>query len=222
MVKEKITRSYLETLSFSELLSLCDDFGLDIPENFDYHILVGELLEFSQESEDFDDEMDIEISQKEENTSSELTLPVSYNTTEVKLMLRNPVWGYVYWNISEADYTAISKNPSSQLFLRVCSFSEKEQVKPDDSFNIKISLSDYEQYILLPSNASFFRVDLLFAIGVSIDIVASSNILEIPQPSQVLKEYKPGKKIKMSKPVELSGMQNLLLEQYKNHRESFS
>ena len=158
----------------------------------------------------------------EENSSSELTLPVSYNTTEVKLMLRNPVWGYVYWNISEADYAAISKNPSSQLFLRVCSFSEKEQVKPDDSFNIKISLSDYEQYILLPSNASFFRVDLLFAIGVSIDIVASSNILEIPQPSQVLKEYKPGKKIKMSKPVELSGMQNLLLEQYKNHRESFS
>ena len=61
MVKEKITRSYLETLSFSELLSLCDDFGLDIPENFDYHILVGELLEFSQESEEFDDEMDIEV-----------------------------------------------------------------------------------------------------------------------------------------------------------------
>ena len=81
MVKEKITRSYLETLSFSELLSLCDDFGLDIPENFDYPFLVGELLEFSQESEDFDDEMDIEVSQKEENSSSELTLPVSYNTT---------------------------------------------------------------------------------------------------------------------------------------------
>ncbi len=218
MIKEKLTRSYLETLSFSELLSLANELDFDVPENLDYRLLVGELLQFSQEEQE---DLPLEMQVSEEDSLEPEDLPFSYNITEVKLMMRNPAWGYVYWNISEADYEAISKNSSSQLLLRVCSFSQKNQIKPDDSFNIKISLSDNEQYILLPAGKKYFRVDLLFAIGVSVDIVASSNILQIPSSSPILQEYTPGKKLSVSKPVELSGINELLKAHYTNHRESF-
>lgn len=216
MQKDKITRSYLETLSFSELLKLAEKLDLDIPENLNYHILVGEILELCQENgEILVEEMD--ISETDEKISVEL--PKSYNITEVKLMMLNPSWGYVYWNISESDFEEISKNPTSQLILRIGAYSEKDNLKPDETYNIQISLTDNEQYFLFPTDKKFIKVDLLFAIGVSIDILTSSNMLELPDCPPILKEFCPGKKLNISKPVELSGMIELLNEQYTNHRD---
>lgn len=222
MENEKLTRDHLETLSFSELVGLACQYGIDVPEDLDYNFLIGELLEVSESFASRKSQSEMTVSEKKDDSPDEIKLPVSYNLTEVQLMMRNPAWGYVYWNISEADYRAISKNPSFQLLLRICSFSEKDQIKPDDSFNIQISLEDNEQYILLPAGSRYYRVDLLFSIGISVDIVASSNVLCVPSGTEILNDYVPGKKFKMSPAVELSGMNELLSEHYKNHRESFS
>ena len=35
METENINRAYLETLSFSDLSKLADEYGVDVPENFD-------------------------------------------------------------------------------------------------------------------------------------------------------------------------------------------
>ena len=55
-----------------------------------------------------------------------------------------------------------------------------------------------------------------------VDILASSNVLEMPEGTTRLANIHPGKVSDMSKIMELSGMKELLFNQYENHRESFS
>ena len=55
-----------------------------------------------------------------------------------------------------------------------------------------------------------------------IDILASSEVLEMPTGSSRLVDVHPGKEEGLSPIMELSGMKELLLQHYKNHRESFS
>ena len=44
MQNEILTRAYLETLSFSDLVTLADNYGIDVPENLDRSFLIGELI----------------------------------------------------------------------------------------------------------------------------------------------------------------------------------
>ena len=50
MEDEKINRGYLETLSFSDLVKLADEYGVDVPEDLDRRFLICEILELVQEN----------------------------------------------------------------------------------------------------------------------------------------------------------------------------
>lgn len=223
MENEVLTRSYLETLSFLDLVNLADNYGIDVPENLNRNFLIAELLEVSQE-EDLNDDVSMMISDQddEEIIEKKEDLPMFYNTTEVQMLLRNPAWAFVYWNISEADINTLSNGFDTSLILRVCTLKDKEEQTPEDTFNIQISMNDKEQYILLPAGKRFFRVDLLCNIDGFIDILASSAVLEIPEGTEKLANIHPGNQNNISKILELSGMNELIMNQYKNHRESFS
>ena len=223
MQNEILTRAYLETLSFSDLVTLADNYGIDVPENLDRSFLIGELIEVSEEFDRNDEDSEMIVADEELVVSEEPNkLPEFYNSTEVEILLRNPAWAFVYWNISESDIQTLSKGFVTQLMLRVCSFSEKDQQNPDDAFNIQISMNDREQYVLLPAGKQYFRIDLLCSIDDVVDILASSNVLEMPEGTNRLANFHPGKLSEMSKIMELSGMKELLFNQYENHRESFS
>ena len=222
MLNDAINRSYLETLSFSDLLQIADKYGIDVPENLNRGFLIGEILEAVAESEAIFDDSELIISDEVFETPRNELLPKSYNSTEVKIMLRNPAWAFVYWNISEADHFSLEGAFVSQMRLRVNSFTEKDQQKPDDFFDIQISKEDNGQYVLLPAGKKYFRVDLLFNLDGIVDILASSNVLEMPKYSSLFTTIKPGKTDNLSPVMALSGVEELLIEHYTNHRESFS
>lgn len=222
MEKNVLSRAYLETLSFSELIKIADDEGIDVPSDFDRNFLIEEILEVYEDLEKIEkDDMIISDDEPEPKDEDEL-VPRAYNQTEVGIVLRNPAWAFVYWNISDSDRISLEKAFVSQMRIRVNSFSEKGQVKPDEFFDIQISKNDDGQYVLLPQNKKFFRVDLLFNLDNFVDILASSRILEKPKGSERFALLQPGKLENESEIMKLSGMNELLLEHYKNHRESFS
>lgn len=216
-----LSRAYLETLSFSELLKIADKDGIDVPEDFNRNFLIEEILEVQEDFEKIELD-DMIISDEESESPKEELVPRAYNSTEVEMVLRNPAWAFVYWNISESDRVSLEKAFVSQMWLRVNSFSEKDQVKPDEFFDIQISREDNGQYVLLPQNKKFFRVDLLFNLDNFVDILASSKILEKPRGTERFASFQPGNLESMSEIMKLSGTETLLLEHYKNHRESFS
>lgn len=216
-----LTRAYLETLSFSDLVKIADEEGIDVPEDFNRNFLIAEIIEVNEELSNPAKEEMI-ISDEEMESLEEELVPRAYNSTEVQMVLRNPVWAFIYWNISESDRISLEKAFISQMMLRVNSFSEPDQIKPDEFFDIQISREDNGQYVLLPQDKKYFRVDLLFNLDGIIDILASSKVLAKPRGSERFAMLQPGKFGNISEIMQLSGMNELLLDHYKNHRESFS
>ncbi|MCR5495534.1 MAG: DUF4912 domain-containing protein [Treponema sp.] len=218
----EINRAFLETLSFSDLVKVADEYGIDVPDDLNRAFLIGEIIEVVSDMENSMSQQEMIISD-EEFIAEEKEMSVrSYNITEVQIMLRNPAWAFVYWNISDSDRISLDKAFISQMMLRISSFSEKDQIKPDDFFDIQISKEDDGQYVLLPAGKKYFRIDLLFNIDGIIDILSSSKVMEMPVGADVLADIRPGRKEACSEIMKLSGYSDMLLEHYKNHRESFS
>lgn len=220
MNAEKINRSYLETLSFSDLSNLADEYGVDIPENFDRRLLIGELLELVEEGNASSGENMVIASEKTSDNSEDL--PENYNETQISCVLRNPVWAFVFWNISENDLSKLKELPDYDLMIRVCILSSMDEMNPVETFEVNASDDTQEQYILLPSGKKFFRFELVYVAGNQGEVLAFSPVIKIPQGGEALNEFVPGKENDYSKIIQLSGIEKVLMNQYTNHRHSFS
>lgn len=219
MVETVIKRSVLETLAFSELNRIADRFGIEIPVSFNRNELITDILEYAEAGGGYNTELDM-MDDGAGQKNSDL-FPRPYNLTDITIVLRNPAWAFVYWNISAADAVSLRKAAISRLVLRISCFSEKEQVKPDDFFDFQVERKDTGQYVFIPAGMCFLRADLIFAIDGIVDILASSETIEMPHGSPLLADFRPGHSKKVSAILELSGITKLMTEMYKNHRESF-
>lgn len=216
---ENITRPYLETLSFSDLSKIADEYGVEVPENLDRRFLICELMELAEDSKRFADD-NMVISGEVESDKNDL--PKNYNETQISCVLRNPAWGFVFWNISEADSLKLSSIPDCSLMLRICILSSPDELKPEEAFKINASSDTQEQYVLLPANKKYIRVELVYVSKNTGEVLAFSPVIEIPQAPEYLNELQPGKNDSFSDIENLSGIKKVLMEQYKNHRHSFS
>lgn len=219
MKQETINRAYLETLSFSDLVNLADEYGVDVPVDLDRRFLIAELLELASESDDSDDEMIINSSDGDDQT---LLLPKNYNETQISAVLRNPAWLFVFWNVSEADSLKIKETPGSSLKLRICSLSDPKDPKPEEAFEVQTPTESQEQYVLLPKGKKYIKVELVFVTPTSGQVLAFSPVITIPQGSSLVNNEDFIHEAEFSEIAKLSGINEILTEQYKNHRHSFS
>lgn len=217
MNEEKITRAYLETLSFSDLSNLADEYGVEVPENLNRNFLIAELLELAEDASGTAENM---IIASEEESGEIVDLPQNYNETQISCILRNPIWGFVFWNISDADSLQIKEEETS-LLLRICSFNSKDDLKPVEVLEVQASTTSQEQYILLPTEKKYIRVELLLARYATQSVLAFSPLIEIPQGPKYVDEWQPGKEFDFSQIMKLSNVEDILLNQYKKHRNSF-
>ena len=131
-----LNRSYLETLSSADLISMADDFGIDIPDNLNRSFIIAELLEvaeeLSQENED-----DIVASEDAPVINNTEKLAETFNETSICAILRNPAWIYVYWDISAADLARLSSSSMlTSVLLRVSFWETEAADNPVESFDI--------------------------------------------------------------------------------------
>lgn len=219
MKGENFTRAYLETLSFSDLSNMADEYGIDVPENLNRRFLIAELLEIAEENENFEDEM---IISSEENHDEEKSLPKNYNETQISGVLRNPAWLFVFWNISETDQQVLKTTAGASLKLRICSLNNSKDLVPTEAFEIQVSNDVQEQYVLLPKGQKYIKVELIMVTPLSGNVLAFSPVITIPQGSVLVNEIQPGMESEYSEIIQLSGLGKIITEQYKNHRHSFS
>ena len=220
MKKNTITRAYLESLPFSDLLALADTYGIDVPDNLNRRFLIGELLDVVKEAGNDSDDM-IVTREKDEAQSLSERLPESYNVTEIEAVLRNPAWIYVYWDIGERDIRSLKKHGAYTIFLRVCSFANRTDTKPDDAYDVQIAPADTSEYLLCPAGKKIIRIELAASVKTGTIVLASSGVLEIPRSSKLLAHIRPGNDAGITPIASLSGIKELLLDHYIQHRESF-
>lgn len=220
MKEEPINRAYLETLSFSDLVRLADEYGVDVPEDLDRRFLIAELLELAEEENNLSEE-DMIISTDDGNDNVG-TLNGNYNETQVSGVLRNPAWLFVFWNISEADQLKLKELPDCQIKLRICSLLDPKDPVPEEAFEIQTSSESLEQYVLLPKGKKYIKVELVYVTASTGKVLAFSPVITIPQGSSYVNDVQLGHNSEFSEIIELSGMKDILTEHYKYHRHSFS
>ena len=219
MNEEPINRASLEKLSFSDLVQLADEYGVDVPEDLDRRFLIAELLELAEESNNKEDEM---IIASETDSQQPTVLNGNFNETQVSCVLRNPAWLFVFWNLNDSDSSKIADNPGSSLKLRICSFENPGDSKPDEAFEVQTPSQSQEQYVLLPKGKKYIKVELVCVSGGAGEVIAFSPVISIPQGASLVNDLQPGREDDFSPVIELSGIKELITEQYKNHRHSFS
>ena len=119
MEKLPLTKAYLESLANADLLKHADNLGIDITQNPDRVFLIEELLEVSS----LDGE---ETGSAHEEESTDLVfvesapLPKYYNVTFIEVMIRDPFWAFVFWEIKASDKEQLEKAQDfNGYYLRV-------------------------------------------------------------------------------------------------------
>ena len=219
MNEDTINRASLEKLSFSDLVQLADEYGVDVPEDLDRRFLIAELLELAEESNNREDEM---IIASEVDPQQTMVLSGNFNETQVSCVLRNPAWLFVFWNLNDNDSSKITDNPTCSLKLRICSLTDPKDLKPEEAFEVQTPSESQEQYVLLPKGKKYIKVELVYVKGGASEVIAFSPVISIPQGASLVNDLQPGRKEDFSPVIELSGINELITEQYKNHRHSFS
>ncbi|MBQ9622434.1 MAG: DUF4912 domain-containing protein [Treponema sp.] len=222
MENKFLTLSHLETLSSADLIALADDYGIDIPDELNRRFIIGELLEVGGEL----DRAPARSSSMNENAEipeENWDLPDSFNSTEISVILQNPAWAYVYWDISSDGIKKISESSRfKQLVLRVAYFNQEEDVNPVEYYDIQVSLSDREQYVLLEAGKKYFRVDLVaFFNDGNYDSLTVSKKIPLPKTPAIFSKAFPGQEVEIPKILEVSGLKKLLKSHYEKYRQSF-
>jgi hypothetical protein len=213
-----ITLSYLETLSTSDLIKLADDYGIDIPEDLNRRFIIGELLEAAEDANDMEED-DLVPSEKAVRLQKEL--PKTYNESQLSVVIRNPAWCYVYWDIRASDLEQLTpENGFLNLSLKVSFYEDKYAEKPRDTYDINLASNIREQYVLLPAEEYLLKLELTADFSSKpVLTIAQSDKIEIPKGASEISSKGLMKDI--SPILELSGFQKLLQSQYLQHRESF-
>ena len=219
MNEEPINRASLEKLSFSDLVQLADEYGVDVPEDLDRRFLIAELLELAEESNNKEDEM---IISTEDDNQQPVVLSGNFNETQVSCVLRNPAWLFVFWNLNDSDYAKVYEDSTCSLKLRICLYTELKDTKPDEAFEVQTPSQSQEQYVLIPKGKKYIKVELICVTSGVSEVIAFSPVISIPQGAPLVNDLQPGREETFSPVLELSGIRELLTEQYKNHRHSFS
>lgn len=221
-----LSRQYLESISTADLLSLADDYGIDIPSNLSRRFIIAELLETAEEME-AEHETDRDVKITDEDVSLPEDLPDSYNETQIHAILRNPAWVFVFWDIREADIEALEQTEGFKgLYLHVSFFksphTELEDEKPTDFFDLAVTTKSRDQYLLIPSGKKALGIELKCDTAYGSQLLAKTHCIPIPQASSAVKAIQPGKTIEMTPIQKLSGFEELVRNRYRNYRESFS
>lgn len=225
MTEENITRVKLEKMSFAELSHLADAYGIDVPEDLDRRFLIAELLEISEEDVEISEDMIISsanVSEIEKKGEISFVLPKNYNETQITCVLRNPVWLFVFWNMGESDVQLLKSLGEYSLNLRICSYDNPEDTIPAEAFEIKTVETSQEQYVLLPPNKKYVKIELVYSTETTGKVLAFSNLVSIPQGSKLVNDLQSGIDADFSPLVKLSDINTIISKQYSNHRHSFS
>ena len=212
----KFTRSYLQTLSTDALFALADQYGLFLSSDLTRHLLIGELL-------DLDDGL---VNDENDGDSTAVSikaheLTYSYNITEIRVVLKNPLWFFVFWDFHKRLFTELTGSKDFLFFsLRVHSLDPADPSKSLDFFDIQVLKEDRRHYVHVSFDEQLHRIDLMahFANGRE-QVLAQSHIVDMQRkniPQRLCISQNAVNKI-----IGLSGLAALKKSHFRHYRQAF-
>lgn len=222
-----MTRRRLETLSFESLKAIAAREGIDVPDGVERILVIDLLLEIAEDRKEEQDSRNnnpVRIQKKKYDVSlnkdfvqiqdgDDSNLPENYNTNRIVMLLRDPSWGYVYWDVKGGSLgAALEDLRGEQALLRVLRFKNDGKKKAPgkllDSYDIPLGPEDRGWYINNPNQDSFYQVELVIQGEDCEHVLVRSNLVRVPRA--VTKEdlsLRDGTPLDMI--LSLSGVENL-------------
>ena len=186
-----LTRAYLESLTTNDLLGIADDLGVDVPDNPDRILLIDELLDISSQEDGDPGFGEPELADSVLIESA--PLPKQYNITFIEVMIRDPLWAFVFWEIRSSEKEQFEKALDFDgYYLKVSrldySIEHSEQcykrfytvpVKPEDTaWYLGLSPASPEE--AEGFEHCQFKVEFCASIGGVETVLAVSNPVRLP------------------------------------------
>jgi hypothetical protein len=155
MSNSSFTRTGLESLTTGELVKLADFYGLDIPPGLDRLFIIEELLEITLEGEgrgkqSFSEEPLV----TDTGFLESVPLPRQYNITFIEVMVRDPLWAFVFWEIKTFDKEIFEKAPDfGGYYLKVSPWESGgnfPRAKGEGVFTVPVETGDTARYLSFP------------------------------------------------------------------------
>jgi len=143
----QLSRSRLESLSTTELVKLAEDFGVDIPPGLERIFIIEELLLESAYLSEPKTENEIQIIP---SYTESVALPKQYNISFIEVIIRDPLWAYVFWEIKSHDREMHENEDDFNGYcLRVIPLVEGENIQKskENSFTVSIDKDDSARYL---------------------------------------------------------------------------
>ena len=190
-----MTEERLQLLPEDFLREIAAKEGVSVSELMDKQELISLILEAIEEDRSEHERVnnpamkikerkfDITLNEQFDFDEDLYPLPEKYNETKIMLLLRDPAWAYVYWDIKESEIEAVKVGAADEeLLLRVYE-SQADGVGTEgytDYFDIPLSLDDDSWYINLPRMGVSYRVELILAGEEKEKVLCGSNTINCP------------------------------------------
>jgi len=102
------------------------------------------------------------------NRESDFVFPESYGQDKIVLMVRDPNWMHVYWEITEQKISSLKSShgdnaiDSSRYVLRVLDINKTTPDAPNSFFDVEVSRGADSWYINVPNQNCSYCIDLGF------------------------------------------------------------
>ncbi|MHB9294927.1 hypothetical protein PilKf_00659 [Pillotina sp. SPG140] len=169
---------YLETLTTPELRVLANQYDIDVPPETERIFIIQELLENTREvNSDFNDILEHEELSYIEGTA---LLPQQYNITAIEVMIRDPLWIFVLWEVGAHDRENYEHLANFAGYcLKITALYNEENKTTTEPFYIPINNYQGSRYINIPSMHTF-HIDVCARYEEKDISLISSRSLEMP------------------------------------------
>jgi hypothetical protein len=175
----EFTKPYLETLTTGELARLADRFGIDIPPGLDRIFIIRELLDIEAEAGVWAKKA---IPLAERGYLEPVPLPKQYNITYIDVLLRDPLWAFVFWEIKGYDKALYEGAVDFGGYcLKVVPETMPGRAAATDSFTVSVGAGDSAWYLGFPPSGGCFKVELCVVRGTETGVLAVSCPFRLPR-----------------------------------------
>jgi hypothetical protein len=176
-----LTRPYLESLSTDELVKLADSFGVDIPFGLERIFIIEELLDLAL-GDDFESRDDGEEAVPYADFLETASLPRQYYISFIEVLIRDPLWAFVFWEIKGHDKEIHEKaGDFGGYCLQVVPINGKTPAGGEDSFTVPVGVDDTAWYLGFPPVEGSYQVGLCAVHGEEKNVLTVSRPFRLPR-----------------------------------------
>ncbi|GAB1481673.1 DUF4912 domain-containing protein [Treponema sp.] len=187
MNESNLTFSLLETLSTENLIELGKSYALDFPPGLNRRFVIEEILEASSDellNSSHQSEKALEFGKEpvqDAAATSLALLPDNYHATFVEVLLRDPLWAYVFWEIRGSERSEHEEASNFVCYaLKVSTAFKTNSGVEMQSFSVNLEPDDKAWYLCLPAPGGWYKVELCLQKDKSETILAVSAPFRVP------------------------------------------